>query len=218
MNADTNDECTVPSPGPDLARRKGLKSAAVLAAGASLGLLAAGNASAARAGQTSIDGVERTTVATGLDYPALVRAFESQVGPWGPTISQQLIDENASWQAVEDLIEHLSRPHGLLVIEKINQGALTSLEGALQQCALYIVGDPVTAQQILAVDIRASFLVPFRVAIYHDGSPNGATLTYERPSSLLATLGRPELAGIGRGLDAKIDAVVAAVLASGSGS
>jgi hypothetical protein len=42
----------------------------------------------------------------------------------------------------------------------------------------------------------------------------GASIAFDRPSSFLALLGRPELEAIGSLLDQKIDAVVAALRAS----
>jgi hypothetical protein len=55
--------------------------------------------------------------------------------------------------------------------------------------------------------------VPFRVAIYEGHDESGAIIAFDRPSSFLGALERPELADIGRMLDAKIDAVVERVRA-----
>ena len=73
------------------------------------------------------------------------------------------------------------------------------------------MGNPVIANQIISIDLRGSFYVPFRVALYNDGRPGGAVIAYDRPSSFLATLGRQELTAIAESLDSKIDAVAAAM-------
>ena len=101
--------------------------------------------------------------------------------------------------------------HGLMIIFRANQGAITSLSGRAKRCSLYIVGNPVIANRIFELDLRASLYVPFRVCLYDDGGPAGATISYDRPSSFLAGLGRPELGEIGTLLDRKIDGVVAAL-------
>jgi hypothetical protein len=82
-----------------------------------------------------------------------------------------------------------------------------SLSGKSKLCSLYLVGNPVIANQIIEIDLRGSFYVPFRVAVHDDG-PNGGTIEYDRPSSFLAALNRPELDAIGRPLDEKIDRVI----------
>lgn len=64
-------------------------------------------------------------------------------------------------------------------------------------CSLY--------NQIIEIDLRG----PFRVAVHDDGGPNGGTISYDRPSSFLAALTRPELDAIGKSLDEKLDRVIA---------
>ena len=65
-------------------------------------------------------------------------------------------------------------------------------------CSLY--------NQIIEIDLRG---VPFRVAVHDNGGPNGGTISYDRPSSFLAALTRPELDAIGKSLDEKLDRVIA---------
>jgi len=49
------------------------------------------------------------------------------------------------------------------------------------------------------------------VCLYDGGGPNGAVISYDRPSSFLAALGKPELTKFGALLDRKIDDVAAAL-------
>jgi hypothetical protein len=70
---------------------------------------------------------------------------------------------------------------------------------------------PVISDRILSVDPRGSLYVPFRVCLYDDGGPGGASISYDRPSSFLAALGHPELSAIGVLLDGKIDGVAHAL-------
>ena len=64
-------------------------------------------------------------------------------------------------------------------------------------CSLY--------NQIIEIELRG----PFWVAVHDDGGPNGGTISYDRPSSFLAALTRPELDAIGKSLDEKLDRVIA---------
>jgi len=156
--------------------------------------------------------VEHVTVATGLGYEALVRAFEGELGRLDPTAVKSLIDRHAPWNEVKAAIERMAGPHGLMSIFVADQGAVTSLSGNVKRCSLYIVGNPVIANDILDIDLGASFYVPFRVALYESGAAGGAVISYDRPSSFLAALGRPELKAFGAVLDGKIESVIAAIL------
>jgi uncharacterized protein (DUF302 family) len=156
------------------------------------------------------DIIQHTNLATGLSYDALARAFERELGYLAPAIPQRLVDSRAEWSEVERQIESTAGPHDLMIIAHTDLGSITSLSGREKRCSLYLVGNPVIANQIISIDLRGSFYVPFRVALYDDGSPGGAVISYDRPSSFLATLGRPELAEIADFLDRKIDAVAAA--------
>jgi uncharacterized protein (DUF302 family) len=155
--------------------------------------------------------IQHTSVATGLGYDALVRAFERELGHLGREISQRLVERRAAWSEVEYEIDRVAGPHGLMIIARLDLGALSSLSDREKRCSLYLVGNPVIANEIINIDLRGSFYVPFRVALYDGGGTEGAVMSYDRPSSSLATLEHPELAEIGDSLDRKIDAVAVAV-------
>jgi uncharacterized protein (DUF302 family) len=108
-------------------------------------------------------------------------------------------------------------PSGLMLFTKVDQGAIASLAGTTIQCRLYLVGNPAIASQIVRIDVRGSFYVPFRVAIFERHNA-GAIMCFDRPSSFLGLLERPELTDIGRLLDSKIDAVAQRVRGQGNQS
>ena len=156
------------------------------------------------------DSIQHTCVATGLGYEALIRAFERELGHLDPAVTQRLVERKTAWSEVEREIEAIGGSHDLMIIERADLGRVASLSGREKRCLLYLVGNPVIANRIISVDMRGCFYVPFRVALYDDGNPEGAVIAYDRPSSFLATLGRPELTEIGEDLDRKIDAAVVA--------
>ena len=165
------------------------------------------------AGTTTRTVIERTLVPTRLAYPALVEAFECELGHWEAAIGNRLVAEKAPWSEVEDEVARMAGPRGLLVMARLDQGEITSLDGTGKRCSLYLVGNPVIANQILNIDPRGSLYVPFRVCLLDTGDAGGASLLYDRPSSFLAALGHPELTEIGTRLDGKIDGVARALAA-----
>jgi uncharacterized protein (DUF302 family) len=167
------------------------------------------NSNASAAVQPSKAAIEHVTVATGVPYEKLVAAFEAELGRLDPAAVQALVERRASWGEVEREIQRVGGTHGLMIVASANQGAVISLSGKAKRCVLYLVGNPVIAHNIIAIDIRASFYVPFRVALF-DTDKDG-TVSYDRPSSFLAAIGRPELREFGALLDQKIDGVIKAL-------
>jgi uncharacterized protein (DUF302 family) len=168
------------------------------------------NSNASAAVQPSRAAIEHVTVATGVPYEKLVAAFEAELGRFDPAAAKALVERRAPWSEVEKELERLGGTHGLMIVAGANQGAITSLSGKLKRCMLYLVGNPVIADKIIAIDIRASFYVPFRLALF-DNEEVGGVISYDRPSSFLATLSQPELKQFGALLDQKIDGVIKAL-------
>jgi uncharacterized protein (DUF302 family) len=153
--------------------------------------------------------IVRVTVQTHKPYGAVVAAFENEVGHWDAEVAGRLVAENASWEKVREAVGRMAGQQGLMIIAKVNQGEIASLSGTLRQCAVYLVGNPVIATDIFKIDIRAGMLVPFRVEIYDEG--NDGALSYDLPSSFLASLGKPGLEEIGKTLVQKIESVARAL-------
>jgi uncharacterized protein (DUF302 family) len=158
--------------------------------------------------------VDHEDIATGLSYDDLVTAFERELGRWEPASGVALAERRAPWSEVEREVDRMAGAHGLMIFYRADQGAITSLSGRPKRCSLYLVGNPVIANQIIEMDLRASFYVPFRICLYDDGAPGGASIAFDRPSSFLGLLARPELYAVGLLLDQKIDSVVDALRAS----
>jgi uncharacterized protein (DUF302 family) len=142
------------------------------------------------------------TVQTGLSYAVLVAAFEREVGHWDADAGARLVAENADWEKTRDTIGRMAGHQGLMIVAKLNQGEIASLSRTPRLCLVYLVGNPIIATDIFKVDIRAGMLVPFRVEVYDDGK--GGALSYDLPSSFLASLEQPELVEIGKSLDQNI--------------
>jgi uncharacterized protein (DUF302 family) len=152
--------------------------------------------------------VEHVEVPTALAYDDLIHAFERELGRLDVAAAQSWVAQKTPWSEVRSEIERMAGPRGLMIIYRADQGAITSLAGTSRRSSLYIVGNPVIANEIIGIDLRASFYVPFRVCVYDPGDSAGAVIGYDRPSSFLNALGRPELAAFGDLLDGKIDSLV----------
>jgi uncharacterized protein (DUF302 family) len=161
--------------------------------------------------------IAQSNIALNRSFAETVQLFERELQLWPRETSVDLISRQAPWSAVQAEVARLGGRRGLMIFSKIDSGRLTSLSGRRKNGALYLVGNPVIANEILNIDPKGAFYVPFRVALYAEGGEGRASLCYDRPSSFLARLD-PRLAAIGLELDSKIDAVASALRpASASG-
>jgi uncharacterized protein (DUF302 family) len=150
----------------------------------------------------------KTVVETPFAYDVLCGRFEAAVGRLDSSAVRQLEASGAPWPKVEAAMREMAGESGLMQFAVFDQGAVASLSGSQVRCRLYLVGNPEIAARIVRIDERGALYVPFRVAVYAAPRREGATIAFDRPSSLLASLGRLELDEIGRLLDQKIDDAV----------
>jgi hypothetical protein len=102
----------------------------------------------------------------------------------------------------------MANSHNLMIMMENNQGHISQLHGGPVKCGLFLVGNLITAEKIVSLDLRGSYPVPFRVAIYAEA--NGRTyVTYDLPSSLLRLLQNHQINRIAVDLDQKIEATLA---------
>jgi uncharacterized protein (DUF302 family) len=157
----------------------------------------------------------KTIVETPFAYEDLCGRFEAAVGRLDASTVTRLEASAAPWPQVEAAMRAMAGESGLMRFAVFDQGAVASLSGSQIRCRLYLVGNPAIAARIVRIDERGALYVPFRVAVYAAPRNEGATIVFDRPSSLLAGLGRVELDDIGRMLDREIDD---AVLKAASGA
>jgi uncharacterized protein (DUF302 family) len=136
------------------------------------------------------------------DFEETRRRFDEQVPLLDPLLSLRLVLDEARWHDVEAHVDRAVGPTGFVAVAQVDQGALFSLGGDSVQATLYLVGNPVIARTILAVEPVAGLYAPFRVAVYRDAM--GAHVAYDQPSSVFASLGSDAIDAIARELDEKI--------------
>lgn len=153
--------------------------------------------------------VTRVIAETGLSYADAVNAFESTLGQWDAGVEADLVGRKAPWSDLQAYVGEVAGSIGLIRFHKVDQGLITSLSGKTKECALYLVGNPETANGILDIDVRAALYVPFRVSILATEPGGEAFVVYDLPSSSLATLENPALDEVGRALDGRMVDVLA---------
>ncbi len=147
-------------------------------------------------------------IATGIPYDVLTKNFENELGRYDADAVALLIQEDVSWKSFEKEMAEMAGDNGLMLFFKADQGRVASIHSGETKCALYLVGNPFIAAQIVSIDVRASFLVPFRVTIYEKENGKGAFIGFRKPSSFLAELENSDLRPFGELLDGKINSIM----------
>ncbi len=150
----------------------------------------------------------KTIVETAFVYEDLCSQFEAAIGRLDAPAIRRMEAAGAPWGEIEAAIGAMAGESGLMQFDVFDQGRVASLAGSRICCRLYLVGNPVVASRIVRIDERGALYVPFRVTVYASPSGEAATIAFDRPSSLLAALNRPELDEIGARLDQEIDSAV----------
>jgi uncharacterized protein (DUF302 family) len=148
----------------------------------------------------------RVTYDSTMDVAQTRSRFDERVPAFDPAVSAQLVIDGASWPQVTAAVDNRAGSTGLVALARLDQGRLLSLSGEPLEATLYLIGNPVIARDVLGFEAAATLYVPFRVAIYRDAT--GVHVSYDEPSSVLASLGSPGVDAIAVELDEKIRTVV----------
>jgi uncharacterized protein (DUF302 family) len=128
--------------------------------------------------------------------------FDEQVPFLDPAVSADLVIGGATWAEVEAAVDRTVGPTGLVALARLDSGALLSLSGQPLDATLYLVGNPLVAREVTAIDPAAALYAPFRAAIYRD--TGGVHIAYDQPSSVFGSLGSTSIDAIATDLDDKI--------------
>ena len=151
--------------------------------------------------------VARREVPVGEDYERFRARYEEAVPPFDPQRTFELADKRAPWRAVQDLAAENAGPLGFMIYWKIDSQPLFGLAGDHSRCSEYLMGNHVIAERMFRHDAGALLYAPLRTTIHE--SPSGQVLfAIDRPSDMVAALGRPEITAVGRELDRKVGALL----------
>lgn len=151
---------------------------------------------------TTAYGVVCLTYDSAADFNETRARLDERVPLLEPSVMVELVLSGASWKEVEAVVDRTAGPTGLVALARLDSGALLSLSGQPLHATLYLVGNPVVARDVTALEPAAALYAPFRVAIYQD--PSGVHVAYDQPSSVFKSLGSPSVDRIAVELDEKI--------------
>jgi len=159
---------------------------------------------------TSVRGVShsvtRLTVDVGAPFSDFQARYEEAVPAMPAERLAALAASNASWDEVLEMVA-ASAPHGFLIYGRIPVDPLMRLAGHTTACTEYLMGNHTTAERMFRHSPEVMLHAPLRTVLWEDAA--GTTrFSVDQPSALFASFGIPEVAAVGRELDAKLAALL----------
>lgn len=145
-------------------------------------------------------------------YDAAVQRYEQLVPAQDSSAVADLVLRKASWEEVLAQAEE-NAPHGFMIYWRNEATSLMSLAGDEWPCVMYLMGNHTIAQRMFHRNPAVMMSAPLRTVICQDAS-GVVTLQVDQPSLRFDSYDDPEIAAVGRELDAKLAALLKALGAS----
>ncbi|OBK20574.1 hypothetical protein A5634_12670 [Mycobacterium asiaticum] len=162
------------------------------------------------AAEIPFDGVRLRYEST-KSYDGLVAALLADIGE-RPVPIDEVAQRFESWDAYQEKVETHVGTSGFMLFGLFDHGAWIGKAGIKRKALRVILGNPLIAITMLRHDVTAGLFAPVELLILDE--PNGSSLTYVKPSSLMVVEPNPELLSAARELDAKLAALAAKVTAA----
>lgn len=147
----------------------------------------------------------RLSVSPGLPYEQVVKRFEKTV-PQLPLEQMQTKLKAGQIDAVRELLANGSKTK-MYLFYALDVTPFMAAAGHTGKAKTYLMGNPLIAEKMFAVDPGVMLYAPLRVLIHTDGA-GAAHWVMDRPSELFGSFGSPDVTATG----AQIDATVAGLL------
>ncbi|OBK43462.1 DUF302 domain-containing protein [Mycobacterium kubicae] len=159
------------------------------------------------ASETRFDGVRLRYDST-RSYDEVLAALFADIGQ-KPVPIGDIATSNAEWHSYRRQVESHVGPGGFMLFGLVDHGAWISKAGIDRKALRVILGNPLIAITMLRHDLTAGLFAPVELLVQNE--PEGSSLTYVKPSSLMVVEPNPELLSAARELDAKLAALAAKV-------
>ena len=95
-----------------------------------------------------------------------------------------------------------------MLFSEFDHGAWINKFGIHRRVLRWILGNPLIAITMLRHDIVAGLLLPFEILLTDRLAESGSTVSYVRPSSVIAVEENPPLLAAAQALDSKLQTLI----------
>jgi uncharacterized protein (DUF302 family) len=113
---------------------------------------------------------------------------------------------------LQKYLNEVANDVGLMILGTVTHGRILGLLGGPAQSQLFLIGNPLVALTMMRVHPEAGVYAPLRV-MFSSADSNRTTITYDRPSKVLAQWLEPVFAETGKMLDSKMEALIRKIAA-----
>lgn len=149
----------------------------------------------------------RVIVTSEKSFAEVTHNIETINGKSDNALFEQMIDSQQSVEEVERGIQSMIGQTGFMIFSEIEHGKVMSLLGKNKKAKLYIIGNPLIANQMMEENPGVGLYVPLRLFVYDDY--DGKThVVYDKPSSLLGQFPNQKISKIMQIIDQKFEEMV----------
>jgi uncharacterized protein (DUF302 family) len=164
---------------------------------------------------TSLDVIEinatRVVFTSALGFEDMLSEFKKRIGPM--VAFEKIITLPGGWEQYEDAVSPLIGESGFVSIAEMDYTGWLAKYEIHRKVMRWIIGNPMIAITMVKHDQTASLFVPVEMLLAEEsGNEQRCTVTYMRPSSLIAFGENPALLEAARKLDDKLEALIASVM------
>ncbi len=132
---------------------------------------------------------------------SMAPAYAGQAGAGG--LSPVMVQSSLSYQQTMDNLRKLVSKNGMMVMGEVNQGKIMSMAGMSMKATSLLIGNPMVGKKLFGENVGAAAAAPFRVTVFADETGK-TTISYFKPSDLLASFGGKQTAMVASDLDMKM--------------
>ncbi len=141
--------------------------------------------------------------ATALVLTMLMFAF-SQNGLAQEGVKPVDVVANGTFNQTVANVKKMVAQGGMMVMGEINQGKMLEMTGLKLNGTTLFLGNPTVGKKLLSADPAAGLAVPIRLYIF-ENKDGKTTISYYKPSELLAQYHNPDIDMVGKMLDEKLE-------------
>ncbi|MBW4430738.1 MAG: DUF302 domain-containing protein [Pelatocladus maniniholoensis HA4357-MV3] len=154
--------------------------------------------------------VTRVIVSSEKPFQEVIEAIESILGDGKYSVFEELVDAKAPFEQVESVVESMLGQSGFMKLAVFNTGGLLSLMGKAKNVKLYLLGNPLIANQMIEHNPVVGLYVPPRLLVYDDYE--GKThITYDKLSSILSQFDNEFILKVSQKLDQRFQEIAVAI-------
>ncbi len=153
----------------------------------------------------------RIAFAAALSFDDVLARFKKRIGPM--VAFDKIITLPGGWREYEDAVSPLIGESGFVSIAEMDYTGWLAKYEIHRRVMRWIIGNPMIAITMVKQDQTAALFVPVEMLLSEEsGDEQRCTVTYMRPSSLIAFGENAALLEAARQLDDKLAALVASVM------